>query len=477
LIVCALCALVILKPQEFVPALAGMPLLYILFGAAIFVGLLFAALGRLRMSIAPHLPFAAAFLVWAAATTAIRRPTVIEKEGLELAVVLALCAVLGLFAGTSRGLKLFTLVFLGCALFVTAAALEQAEAPFQCMLAAPDDWEGKGELEPDGRFCEVAYDCRKDAPDPDANYRCERAGPFGTTTIGGRVRYRGSLADPNELSLTAVLAIPFALALVDRKKGKRERRAVPGLPLLVTDKLLGRVTTFVLWAPVMAAIAAIAWMVIVSQSRTGVLVFMFIVGVSFLRKVGPWGVVVGCVLFPPMLMLGGRSGAEAEASAEERTELLAEALQMIRQSKGIGVGVGQFGDESSLGLTAHNSYLLAAAETGLIGLCLFGLTLYLGLKVPLSIWLGDYQIDNTLTRLAPALAIAIGGAYLGIFFLSWSYKDILYIILGASAALYQAARAQDPSVRVGLSGREAALVCAGSLALLPMLYVFLHIRG
>ena len=47
----------------------------------------------------------------------------------------------------------------------------------------------------------------------------------------------------------------------------------------------------------------------------------------------------------------------------------------------------------------------------------------------------------------------------------------------ALAALYQAARAQDPSVRVGMTGREAALVCAGSLALLPVLYVFLHIRG
>jgi O-antigen ligase len=228
---------------------------------------------------------------------------------------------------------------------------------------------------------------------------------------------------------------------------------------------------------VLAAIAAIAWMVIVSQSRTGVLVFLFIVGISFLRRVGPWGVVVGCVMFPPMLMFGGRSGAEAEASAEERTELLAEGLQMIRQSKGIGVGVGQFGDESSIGLTAHNSYLLAAAETGIIGLCLFGLTLYLALKVPISIWLGDYRLDNTLTRLAPALAICIGGAYLGIFFLSWSYKDVLYMMLGASAALYQAARAQDPSVRVGITWREAALVCAGSLALMPLLYIFLRLHG
>jgi hypothetical protein len=51
------------------------------------------------------------------------------------------------------------------------------------------------------------------------------------------------------------------------------------------------------------------------------------------------------------------------------------------------------------------------------------------------------------------------------------------MLLGASAALYQAARAQDPSVRVRISGREAALVCAGSLALMPLLYVFLRIHG
>jgi hypothetical protein len=483
-VVCALCALVIIKPQEFIPALAGLPLLYILAGLAVVLGALEIALGRLRIAMAPHVPAAVGFLLWAIFTTAVKRPSALAKEGVDLCIVLCTFLLLALFAGSSSGLRLFAATFLGCALLVTGVAIVQAERPFGCMLAAPDDWEGKGELEPDGRECETAFDCRKDAPQPDGNYRCERAGPFGTATIGGRVRYRGSLADPNEISLMASMAIPFALAMAERRKrrkigtqGAPPRRHVEALPHLLGDRLLSRFGAALRAIPVMGVLGAIAVMIILSKSRMGLLVFMVVVGISFLRRAGPWGLVIGCVLFPPMLLLGGRSGAEADASTDERVALLSEALGMIRRTKGLGLGVGQFAGESTIGLTAHNSYVLAGAETGILGMCLFGLLLYLGLKVPISLWLGEHDLGPALSRLCPAVAIGLAGGCVGIFFVSWSYKDILYMMLGASAALYQAARAREPRVRVRLSLREAALVCGASLLLLPLLYVAVHIHG
>ena len=140
-------------------------------------------------------------------------------------------------------------------------------------------------------------------------------------------------------------------------------------------------------------------------------------------------------------------------------------------------GVGQFHGESSTGLTAHNSYLLAAAETGLIGICLFALMLWLALKVPLTLWFGSYDVDPNLRRLAPAVAIALAGAYVGIFFLSWSYKEILYMMLGASAALYQAARAQDRRFEVRFDVREAAICCALALGVLPAMYLVIRVLG
>jgi hypothetical protein len=481
-VVCALCALVILKPQEFVPALAGLPLLYILFALCTVVGVLEAIVGKIRLAVAPHLLLCAAFFGWGALVTLVKQPGAFAKAGLDLAIVLGIVASIALFAGSSRGLSRFSWTFLACALFATGVAIVQAGRPFGCMEASPDDWEGKGELVFDGRPCETSFECRKDAPNPDANYRCERVGPFGTATIGGRVRYRGKLADPNELSLAAVMALPLALALFERKRRlptdpKEPETPIPGLPVLLTDRLLSRIGTFFRTIPALAIVGTVAFMIVLSKSRMGVLVFLIVMGIAFLRRMGAWGAVIGCIAFPPMLLLGGRSGAEAEASADERLELVAEALMMIRTSKGIGFGVGQFHGESSTGLTAHNSYLLAAAETGIIGICLFALMLWLALKVPLTLWFGSYDVDPNLRRLAPAVAIALAGAYVGIFFLSWSYKEILYMMLGASAALYQAARAQDRRFEVRFDVREAAICCALALGVLPAMYLVIRVLG
>ncbi|KYF95014.1 hypothetical protein BE20_46990 [Sorangium cellulosum] len=493
-VVCALCALVILKPQEFIPALEGIPLVHAAFGLTLLCVALDVVWRRLRPTLAPQVVYALAFLAWAALTTALKRPAALEERGLQLATVAGVFLAVAFAAASPRGVRALAITLVGCAVVTTAVAIVQAFQPYGCMLAAPDDWEGKGELEPDGRPCETNLDCRKDPPVPDGNYRCERPGPLGTSTIDGRVRYRGSLADPNELSLMAGMSIPLAIALAERR-GRRRAPAAPGgavprapaapggarlrpaLPHLLTDRLLSRAAAALRALPVVAVIAAIGAMVVLSRSRSGVIVYLAVLGLTFIRWSGTLGAVAACFIGPPMLLLGGRSGDEASESSEERVELLREAFEMIRRTRGIGVGAGQFGDESSLGLTAHNSYLLAASETGLLGMCLFALVLYASIKVPLSIWLGDAEVGPAARRFAPAIFVSLCGALLGIFFLSWAYKDVLYMTLGASAALYGAARAEDARISVSVSLREVALVCGGMFAVLVLLNVLLRFLG
>lgn len=505
-VVCALCALVIIKPQEFIPALAGIPLVHAAFGITLLCVALDVVWRRLKPTLAPQVVYALAFLAWAALTTALKRPAALEERGMQLATVAGIFVAVAVAAASPRGLRALAITLVGCAVLTTVVAIVQAFQPHGCMIAAPDDWEGKGELEPDGRPCETNLDCRIEAPVPDGNYRCERPGPLGTSTIDGRVRYRGSLADPNELSLMAGMSIPLAIALAERRAGPRRPRRpvrggpppsagappggeVPGLappcrarraltlPVLLTDRLISRVAGVVRALPVTGVIAAIGAMVVLSRSRSGVIVYLAVLGISFIRRSGTLGVIAACFIGPPMLLLGGRSGDEASESSDERVELLREAFELIRRTKGIGVGAGQFGDESSLGLTAHNSYLLAAAETGLLGMCLFALVLYASIKVPLSIWLGDVDAGPTARRFAPAIFVSLCGALIGIFFLSWAYKDILYMVLGASAALYGAARAEDSRVVVRVSGREVALVCGGMVVVLVLLNMVLRFLG
>ena len=476
-IVGVLCALVIVKPQEFVAALAGLPIVYLAFAAVILAVVAAVIRGRLRPSLAPQTPFVIAFFAWGLLVTAIKHPEALGEQALALAILLGLYFAVAIGCGTARGLRVFAVTYVACAALATTVAIFQGYGPWGCFLGADDDWEGKGELAFDGRDCVTNLDCRVDAPVPWGNYRCEHVGPLGTSSIGGRVRYRGSLADPNELSLMISLALPLAFALAaapPQRAGPREprepRRLVL-LPPLVGDHLIRRVVAALRSLPAVALSAAAGFAVVLSQSRSGMIALLLVLGIAFIRRAGVIGVVLAALAAPPLFLLGGRSGEEADESSDERAELLREAFEFIRGTRGFGLGLGQFTDESSIGLTAHNAYVLAASEAGILGMFLFGLALYLSLKVPVVIWRSRDRLAWGTARLAGALGVALVGVAIGIFFLSWTYKDILYLLLGASAALYAAARAEDKTLSVRLSLKEAVIVPAGLALMLAFVWL------
>ncbi len=482
-IVGVLCALVIVKPQEFMEALAGLPLVYVAFGALILAVVVALIRGRLRLVLAPQTPFVIAFFAWGLLVTALKYPDGLGEEALALAIVLGLYLAVAIGCGSPRGLSIFAKTYVACAALATTVAIVQGYGPWGCFLGAEEDWEGKGELTFDGRACESNLDCRIDAPVPWGNYRCEHVGPLGTSSIGGRVRYRGSLADPNELSLMISLALPLAFALgaspprrpVDETP-PRPSRPLVRLPPLLGDRLITRVLAGARALPVVALCGAVGFAVILAQSRSGLIAFLLVIGIAFIRRARVLGIVLAALLAPPMLILGGRSGEEADQSSDERAELLREAFEFIRGTRGFGLGLGRFTDESSIGLTAHNAYILAASEAGIIGLVLFGLALYLSLKVPIVIWRGGYRVSWITARMAPAIAVATCSVALGIFFLSWTYKDILYLLLGASAALHAAARAEDPRFEVRLSLKEAVGVTVGLGLMLVIVWIGMRLH-
>ena len=51
------------------------------------------------------------------------------------------------------------------------------------------------------------------------------------------------------------------------------------------------------------------------------------------------------------------------------------------------------------------------------------------------------------------------------------------MLFGLSAALYGAARAQDPKIQVRLSLKEGVLVTGSMFALLVVIYVFARLRA
>ena len=62
--------------------------------------------------------------------------------------------------------------------------------------------------------------------------------------------------------------------------------------------------------------------VIMSQSRGGQLVIATVFARTFMTRFGKKGIILAAVVALPVLMLGGRADADADASSTERTELL-----------------------------------------------------------------------------------------------------------------------------------------------------------
>ncbi len=448
----ALILLIYIKPQEFIPALLGLPLLYMCVALAAFGLLLDLKLGLSRFDPPPQWPWVAAFVPWCLASQVANIGAArVVASATDLLIVVILFLSLSVGARSFRNLAVVATALLSASMFVALVCFNQGFAPLACAVKEGAELET---LRSDGRPCQREEDCYSGDAEPGASYQCEREGLFGTVSVGrGRVRYRGVLKDPNEVALSIGAAVPFLMARVTQKQS------------------VGRYTQLLL------AFVVIAITIVFTQSRGGILVFLAALAVYFINKYGIKGAIAGGICGLPLVLLGGRSGDEAKASADERSEVLIEGLQMFKSNPVYGVGYEQFTQHHHL--TAHNSYLLALSELGLVGLTLFMMILYLSFKIPVQA-LRRYPAhgEAAVARVwSLALLASLCGVAVGSFFLSFTYHQVLWIYLGMSGALYASIRRHDPSFTIRTSLLEKSLLVAGCVAFPVLLRVFLILRG
>jgi O-Antigen ligase len=454
-----LVAAIYARPQEIVGPLESLPLLHVLFGLALAGAVLDVRLRHTRLQLTPIFPWMFGFVAWAFSTVLLRS----AKAPLQLRE-LAICAALYLLIAhgvqSFRGLGAVAATVLAMVLLVCGVAVAQAFAPTGCIqideLHESDTSSGTY----DGRPCETSADCYRGEVEPGAEYACEHAGWFGTSTVGhGRIRYRGVLQDPNELALAGAIGLPLAFALSRVLRKSFARRA-----LLVLS------------------FALILLCAVLTRSRGGQLVFLAVLAVPFARRFGLRGLLLGAVFAAPVLLFGGRTSNEAVTSGLERADCWAEALSIWRSHPLLGAGLGQFGRYHYL--TAHNSYLLALAELGLPGMLLFSGLLYSAIKIPLIAWRQCLRAGSALSAdsarvvvlpWAMAMVAALAGLSVGIFFLSFAYHYVLWIYVGLSGALYAAIVRHDPEFRVSFGLKDAAIVAAADFLVLLSVWVYVKL--
>lgn len=269
---------------------------------------------------------------------------------------------------------------------------------------------------------------------------------------GTRITYLGFLNDPNDLAMALVMVMPMTLHLA-RHLG-----------------LLMRLASY-------AAAGSIAYAVYLTNSRGSVLALgamLFVYGI--LRYGIVKSVIVLPILAAPLLALGPSRMSDMsadEASAEGRIEAWYEGVQLLMMRPLFGVGKGQFAEHH--GLTAHNSFVLAFAELGLIGYFFWLANVFISwlmlqrlVLTPPATGASPEEASQweIIREHARTLWYGYTGGLVAAFFLSRSYVVILYIHIALIVALYQIARVQRPDFApITFAERKGQLLmlCLGSV--------------
>jgi hypothetical protein len=439
------------RPHEIYETLRPLTI-YAVVALALYGYVLDARVGANRLRGSPLLGLLAALVVWCVITVAIKAPETLGDQLARFGVAFVLFVLVSEGLQSWRALTAMCGLLLAFTVALSAIGVHQGLSPSRCFARTDSGVEASETASIEQRLCDTRADCYVDAP-PGAEFMCEHVGVLGTRSIGGRVRYRGILEDPNELAWVLSMGLPLSFGFFEQRRTKLRL----GL-LAVTLVLAGACTIF-------------------TQSRGGQLAMLATIGVYVVRRYRWRGVGLGLVLALPLLLLGGRSGEEAESSSIERLECWSEALSMFRENPATGVGAGQFTEHHFL--TAHNSFLLTLAELGPIGYVLWTLALYYAFKVTVrvQIELADRPEARDARIWAMALLASLTGLAVSAFFLSIAYHTALWIYLGLTGTLYAAVRKDLPEFQVPLTWRDVAMVCGADLGLGLAIATYLRFKG
>jgi O-antigen ligase len=438
---------VYVRPQELVPGLERVPLLYLLVGVALVALALDVRLGYVRLKNNPLLPWTLAHMAWCLLSMAVFARWALITQGIALSVAFILFTVLSQGAQTFRALATVGVGMLSLSLFVALVGFHQGFAELGCVR---QDEVHEDLMIPIGAACKTTEQCRQEQEREDLF--CERVGVLGTTTVGGRVRFRGLMQDPNELALVSTLAVPFAFALFELRRTPF-RLGLSGLTFLL--------------------VGAVAFM---TRSRSGQMAFAAMTGVYLLRKLRWLGLGLMVLAAVPLALLGGRSTSEAEESADLRLGYWAAAIQMARESPLLGVGMAQFLDHQPQ--TAHSSMMLILAETGVPGLLFWTALMYAAFKTTVTIMRREQTPEAHPARVwSSALLACLTGFSVSAMFLSLTYHYLLWILLGLVGALYLATRRHDERLRIRFGLLDLAAVVAIDVVFVLATHIYTRSQG
>ncbi|AUN99182.1 hypothetical protein DOM21_05065 [Bacteriovorax stolpii] len=264
---------------------------------------------------------------------------------------------------------------------------------------------------------------------------------LGKVADGERLTSVGILENSNDIAAIMILVIPFTLAFLK------------GITVSFFRYLLGLI--------IFSFYAYLIWQ---SKSRGAVLgVGTLIVGWFWLKaqnkKMATIIVALGMLLSVGAMSMIKRNAEDVEGSTNNRKIYWTAALNMGIRHPLLGVGYdgyplnlltytdGHVGTEGKH-KTAHSTWLLALAETGIVGFCFY-----------VGIWIFSLRSAWVMRKEHPEFILAMLSYGTAITFLSHTYMLYPYILLGLTVASGQFYLKDE--VKVPTKGLEAAVLAKG----------------
>ncbi len=235
----------------------------------------------------------------------------------------------------------------------------------------------------------------------------------GKETYEGRIQSVGIFSDPNDLGLALVVVLPFFyLKLTEYSPLWQKPLALIGLGTIMVALFL-------------------------TQSRGGILALGVVLVLLLTRKLGrTFGLVAGGIVFLAIFALAPRMGtiSTGEASAHGRVEAWSVGLDLFEAYPLFGVGAHNFTEYHFR--TAHNSFVLCATELGMFGLYPWIMLIYLSIRNNEFI---ASEVRRTRMRDVAVYVETIRYGLIafatGAYFLSRTYNEVLFLLVGLSAAV------------------------------------------
>lgn len=220
------------------------------------------------------------------------------------------------------------------------------------------------------------------------------------------------------------------------------------------------------------------FLMILTQSRGGLLGLVTGIGAYFASRLG-WrkALPLGLIAIGGMLALvGGRQAnfSVSSGTAQERLQIWSEGLSLMARPRSmlIGIGVGKYEDE--VGHVAHNSYVHAFVETGLLGGVVFAGMFFLGFGAVFrqnSSWLAFNQ--PLLARMHPFLLALCASYLMCMFSLTRNYVVTTYMVLGIMTAYLRMAQEEHDLSWYKMDLRMILIIGGLGLAVFAVLKLFL----